>query len=81
MAKDNVIVLPLELLDKIEKRIQDTEFSSVSDYVLYILKQVLTNIEQEMDHNKRDILDNSPESDERKVQERLKRLESLGYLD
>ena len=71
-----MIKLSKELVEKIEKRIQNTDFT-VESYVNYIIKQVLDNIKQsESKENS-----NSQESDQNKVKERLKRLESLGYLD
>lgn len=58
------ISLPKELADKlIENRRKNTDFKSISEYISYVLEQVLSNIE------------------EKNVKERLKRLESLGYLD
>jgi len=67
------ISIPKVLADKIKQRMEGTGFNSVSSYVTYVMRQVLSNVEQE----------NKPkqafsEEDERKVKERLK---SLGYLD
>ena len=62
--------LPKELVKRIENRIKGTDFSTVQDYVTYVLTEVL------------DKLDKKPStfsaSDEQKVKDRLSK---LGYLD
>lgn len=77
-AKPVNLDLPPELAEKIEKRIKGTDFSSLSAYVTYILKQVLSNLEEaESEKPKKE----SSEIQKKKVEERMKRLETLGYLD
>jgi len=67
------ITIPATLHEQIKENIRDTEFSSVSDYVAYILRQVLSRIEnEERDDNK------LSEEDEEKVKDRLRK---LGYID
>jgi len=66
----NKIKIPKETYNKLEKRIKESEFKSVNEYVTYILDQVLEKLE-----NKQDVFS---KEDEEKVQERLR---SLGYLD
>lgn len=63
--------IPVVLANKIEEKIKGTSFNSVSNYVVYLLRQVLSNIGDE------DITD-SIEKDEKKVKDRLR---ILGYLD
>ncbi len=63
------ISIPTSLYKKIEGRIKDTGFKSVSSYVTYVLREVLSEDEEE---------DVFTEEDEEKVKERLR---SLGYLD
>ena len=63
------ISIPTSLYKKIEERIKDTGFASVSSYVTYVLREVLSEDEEE---------DVFTEEDEEKVKERLR---SLGYLD
>ena len=75
--KEVPIKIPTEMAEKIEKRMEGTAFISVSDYVNYILQQVLSNLEEPETKKSSD----SAEQEEKKVQERLKRLESLGYMD
>ena len=75
--KEVPIKIPTEMAEKIEKRMEGTAFISVSDYVNYILQQVLSNLEEPEIKKSSD----SAEQEEKKVQERLKRLESLGYMD
>lgn len=65
------ILIPTMLAKKIEKRIQGTEFSSISSYVTYVLKEVVSETEPE-----------SNEELSKEDDERIKaRLRSLGYLD
>jgi Arc/MetJ-type ribon-helix-helix transcriptional regulator len=65
------ILIPTMLAKKIEKRIQGTEFSSISSYVTYVLKEVVSETEPETSEEL------SKEDDER-IKARLR---SLGYLD
>lgn len=64
------ISIPTSLYKKIEERIKDTEFTSVSSYITKILRESLSKEEK----------DEQPLSkeDEEKVKERLK---ALGYID
>jgi Arc/MetJ-type ribon-helix-helix transcriptional regulator len=63
------ISLPGELYGKIEQRIAGTEFSSVDEYVNFVLEEVLKEEESETSFSK---------EDEEEVKRRLK---GLGYLD
>lgn len=76
MTESNIttISVPKVLSDKIKKRMEGTGFNSVSSYVTYVLRQVLSNVEQQQEQPKQAF----SEADERKVKERLR---SLGYLD
>ncbi len=64
------ISIPVPLYEKVKKMIQDTGFSSVSDYVTYILRELVASYEEEkLGFTKED-------------EERIKRrLRALGYLD
>ncbi|MBU0979336.1 MAG: CopG family transcriptional regulator [Nanoarchaeota archaeon] len=75
MTESNIttISLPKVLAEKIKKRIEGTGFNSVSSYVTYVMRQVLSNVESQ-DKPKEAF----SEQDEKKVKERLR---SLGYLD
>jgi len=66
------IELPKDIIDRIEGRISHTEFDTKSEYIEYILGEVLHQLEQENDLTKRETVD------EQQVQDRLK---SLGYLN
>jgi Arc/MetJ-type ribon-helix-helix transcriptional regulator len=65
------VLIPTSLVEKIEKRLQGTEFSSISSYVTYVLKEVVSDAETEEGEEL------SKEDDER-IKARLR---SLGYLD
>ena len=70
--KYTTISIPTPLADKIKKRIEGTGFTSVSSYVIYVLREVISSIEEE---EKEDAFS---KEDEEKVKERLR---ALGYLD
>ena len=64
------ISIPMPLADKIKKQIKDTGFTSLSSYVTYILREVLSTGEE-----KDEVLS-------KEDKERIKnKLRSLGYLD
>jgi len=41
------IKIPAELYEKIERRVKNTEFKSVDEYVTYVLREVLASLEEE----------------------------------
>mgnify|MGYP000064710827 CR=1 FL=1 len=61
-----------EIYEKIKERIKGTEFSSVEEYVNFVLEEVLKDDEDEEEFEFE-----LSEEDEEKIKERLK---SLGYL-
>ena len=61
-----------DLADRIESRIQHTNFDSVDEYAEFVLAEVVTSVEREGD----DSHDSTASNDE--VENRLK---SLGYLE
>lgn len=71
MADEVEVKIPRDVYDKIEERIRDTEFSSVDEYVTYVLREVLASLEEEEEEV-------FTEEEEEKVKERLR---ALGYLD
>lgn len=64
------VSIPKSLFEKIRERIRGTEFTSVSDYVTYVLGEVLAEDEGETE--------SSVEKDEEQIKARLK---ALGYID
>lgn len=68
-VKYGTISLPMPLIDKIKERIKDTGMSSVSNYVSFVLRQVLSSPANE----EGEVLS---KKDEEEVRNRLK---SLGY--
>ncbi len=78
MTESNIttISIPKVLADKIKKRMEGTGFNSVSSYVTYVMRQVLSKVESNEPSNKPKQA--FSEEDEKKVKERLR---SLGYLD
>ena len=41
------ITIPKILFEKIQKRIENTGFTSVSDYVTYVMREVTASLEEE----------------------------------
>ncbi len=69
--KYTTISIPTPLAEKIKKRIQGTGFNSLSSYVTYVLREVISGTEEEP-------AEAFSKEDEEKVKNRLR---SLGYLD
>ena len=65
------ISIPNSLAEKIKKRIKGTEFETIDSYVNYVIKEVISSVEED-----------SKESFNTKDEEKVKnRLRALGYLD
>ena len=64
------VLIPTSLFEKIKERIKGTDFSSVSGYVTYVLKEVLSEEEEEKEVFSKE--------DEEKIKARLK---ALGYIE
>lgn len=65
------VSIPAPLFEKIKSRIEGTGFTSVSSYVVYVLREVLAE-------DTADETEAFSREDEERVKERLR---SLGYLD
>jgi len=74
MADKNytTVSIPKPLARKVKKRMEGTGFNSMSSYVTYVLRQVISSMEEE------EQAEEFSEEDEEKVKERLR---ALGYLD
>lgn len=67
------VSIPKPLAEKIKERMKGTGFASVSSYVTYVLRQVISSIEEE---------DRSKEAFSKEEEEKVKqRLRDLGYID
>ena len=69
--KYTTISIPTPLAEKIKNRIQGTGFTSLSSYVTYVLREVISGMEEEQEEA-------FTKEDEEKVKDRLR---ALGYLD
>ena len=69
--KFTTISIPTPLAEKIKKRITGTGFTSLSSYVTYVLREIISG--KTYDHEEA-----FTKEDEEKVR---KRLRALGYLD
>ena len=70
--KYTTISIPTPLAEKIKKQIEGTGFNSLSSYVTYVLRQIVSSTEK--DDNERGFT----KEEEEKIKERLR---NLGYLD
>ncbi|MCX6665300.1 MAG: CopG family transcriptional regulator [Euryarchaeota archaeon] len=70
--KYTTVSIPTQLAEKIKKRIQGTGFNSLSSYVTYVLREVLSSND---DEERKEAFS---KEDEEKVKDRLR---ALGYLD
>ncbi len=69
--KYTTIAIPTPLAEKIKKRIEGTGFNSLSSYVTYVLREVISGMEEDADEG-------FSKEDEERVKDRLR---ALGYLD
>lgn len=68
--KFTTVSIPVPLFKKVEDRIKGTGFTSVSSYVTYVLREIVSEEEDE------------PEPFTKEDEERVKeRLRALGYID
>ena len=67
------VSIPKPLVEKIKERMKGTGFASVSSYVTYVLRQVISSIEEE---------ERSKQAFTKEEEEKVKqRLRNLGYID
>ncbi|MFW9874102.1 MAG: CopG family transcriptional regulator [Candidatus Thorarchaeota archaeon] len=67
------VSIPKPLVEKVKERMKGTGFSSVSSYVTYVLRQVISSIEAE---------EKSKQAFTKEEEEKVKqRLRDLGYID
>lgn len=67
------VSIPKPLVEKIKERMKGTGFPSVSSYVTYVIRQVISSIEEE---------ERSKEAFTKEEEEKVKqRLRDLGYID
>jgi len=70
--KYTTISIPTPLAEKIKKQIEGTGFNSLSSYVTYVLRQLVSSTERDEHRN------GFTKEDEEKIKERLR---NLGYID
>jgi Arc/MetJ-type ribon-helix-helix transcriptional regulator len=69
--KYTTVSLPTPLVEKIKKRIKNTGFKSVSDYVTFVLRELISSLEEK---EKKRVYS---KEDEEKIKARLR---ALGYI-
>ena len=72
----NLITLPKELAEKLQKKIKETDFASIQDYVIYALNQLVVSEENKEEISKEEEVAYTPEEEE----ELKKRLTEQGYI-
>jgi Arc/MetJ-type ribon-helix-helix transcriptional regulator len=72
-GKEYTVSIPEDVYKKIEGRVEGAGFNSVSEYVTYVLKEVLASLEEDSEEEQV-----FTEEEEEKVKERLR---ALGYID
>ena len=72
-SKYTTVSIPNSLAEKLKKRIEQTDFTSISEYVTYILRKIIHKIESEEEEKEA-----FSKEEEDKVKERLR---NLGYID
>ncbi len=65
--KYTTITIPKPLFEKLEKQISDTGFSSVSDYITYVLRELVSEL-------------NEKEATSKTKEGVIRKLRSLGYM-
>jgi len=68
--KKVTVSLPKSLINRIKKRIKEIEFSSVSEWITYVLEEALTDMEK----------DEGKETHSKEEEIIKERLRALGYL-
>ncbi len=68
------IHLPRELADRIRRRLKESDFKSVDDYVAYVLGQIMDEIEGSTVSKSEEVFSKKEQGD---VEEHLR---SLGYM-
>jgi Arc/MetJ-type ribon-helix-helix transcriptional regulator len=71
-SKYTTVSIPTPLAENIKRRIEGTGFNSISSYVTYVLRQVLSSMDEEEQREP------MSKEDEEEVKRRLK---ALGYID
>ncbi|MBN2152346.1 MAG: CopG family transcriptional regulator [Candidatus Lokiarchaeota archaeon] len=66
--------IPASLYARIEKRLPNTDFKTVADYISYLVRKILDTIEEDENKGKKDF---TPD-EEREIEDRLR---NLGYID
>ncbi len=64
------VSIPIPLYNKVKDKIKDTGFTSVSDYVVYVLRELMTDEDDDKEAFSKE--------DEEKVKGRLR---ALGYIE
>ena len=75
--KKATIKIPRNLYNNLKQIIEDTGFHSVTEFTVYVLRDLVSNHKM----NKEDLSNSREELSNEEVQMIKKRLKSLGYLD
>jgi Arc/MetJ-type ribon-helix-helix transcriptional regulator len=73
MVEKVSVRIPKDVYEGVKRRVEASEFKSVEEYVTYVLRQVLEQVNDESSRQEA-----YSKEDEEKIKERLR---NLGYLD
>ncbi len=73
-SNETQLSVPNDLAEKLKKRAEEKGFKSLSDYIIYVLRQVLSRIETEEKQEK----GTSGKKSEEEIKQNLR---AMGYLD
>ena len=73
---ESTVKVPIKkaVATKLRRRMKETDFNTLSEYVNFILQEVITSLEEQDDEDS----DEYSEEEEEKMKQRLR---DLGYLD
>ena len=76
--KHTTVSIPTPLFKKVEARIEGTGFTSVSSYVIYVLREIIAEENKDEEPEEEEMPEAFSAEDEEKIKNRLK---ALGYMD
>ncbi len=78
--KYTTITIPVSLYNKIQKKIEGTSFSSVSDYTTYVLREIIAEMEFSKNNKRNNKNKGKNNADDDIKNNIIKKFEALGYI-
>ena len=70
---DKNIKLSKELIEKLQRKIKETDFNSIQDYIIYVLNQLVVSEENQEEASKDESVNYSPGEEYGSIEERYKK--------